>query len=199
MEEPQNMNQKLFHPVIQLPANYEVYDFSKGYDPQRTLSSPFGVGKFLEKRPNMYVQEQFTKNNRNIHMGVDIGAPVGTPIYAFENGEIHSFTYNHLPGDYGYTLITKNLALGKILYCLHGHLSKQSVENKQAGQRFQKGDVIAWVGDTHENGGWNPHLHFQISVIEPKVCDMPGAVSEADLEHSLKIYMDPRLILGNIY
>jgi len=193
------MKSSNFHPVIQLPPGYEIYDFSQGYDPKRALSSPFGIGRYNEKRPGMYTEEIFIESRRDIHVGIDIGAPAGTPVHSFGPAEIFSFAYNAAPGDYGYTLITKNEVEGEILYSLYGHLSARSVEGKKIGQRIQKGEVIAWVGEKHENGGWNPHLHFQLSRLEPKVCDMPGVVSAKDLAEALKIYPDPRLVLGPIY
>jgi hypothetical protein len=55
------------------------------------------------------------------------------------------------------------------------------------------------VGDRHENGGWNPHLHFQLSRVAPDVPDMPGAVCAADRDDALRRYPDPRLVLGALY
>src|SRR5690606_29305259 len=66
-----------FSPVIDLPPDYEVYDFTSGYDADRPRSSPFGIGRYDEKRPGMYGSEIFA-GQRDIHMGIDIGAPVGT-------------------------------------------------------------------------------------------------------------------------
>jgi peptidoglycan LD-endopeptidase LytH len=196
------MPHSAFHPVIELPADYEIYDFSRRYDPDRHLKSPFGIGRYDEKRIGMYETEIFQGEGgqRNVHMGVDIGAPVGTPVHAFADGEIFLFGYNGAAGDYGYTVITKHGDVnGETLYALHGHLGQRSVEGKAAGQKVKRGEVIAWVGDRHENGGWNPHLHFQLSRVKPEVCDMPGAVSDADRAKALEIYPDPRLVLGPIY
>jgi len=193
------MTNCLFHPVIKLPLGYEIYDFSSGYDPNRILSSPFGVGRYNEKRPGMYKDEIFLSGRRDIHMGIDIGAPVGTPIYSFTEAELFLFGNNSAPGDYGYTLITKNLVDNEVLYALYGHLSAKSVDGKYSGQKLLTGEVIAWVGDKHENGGWNPHLHFQLSRIKPEVCDMPGVVSEEQREEALRTYPDPRTVLGPIY
>ena len=67
-----------FSPVIDLPDGYEVYDFTQGYDPERSMRSEFGVGRFNEVRKNMYTSELF-KGERNIHMGIDIAAPVDVP------------------------------------------------------------------------------------------------------------------------
>ena len=59
--------------------------------------------------------------------------------------------------------------------------------------------MICWMGDKDENGGWDPHLHFQLSLIEPETHDMPGVVSPEDREQALRDYPDPRLVLGPIY
>lgn len=191
-----------FAPVIKLPTNYEVYDFTKGYDPKRERSHEYGIGKYNEKRRGMYEQEIFSdrfSNRRDIHMGIDIAAPVGTPVHAFYDGEIFLFQYNSAAGDYGYTLITHHVIDGVSLYALFGHLSAKSIANKNTGAKIRAGDVIAWLGDETENGGWNPHLHFQLSYEQPKVCDMPGVVSDDQRAAALKTYPDPRLVLGPLY
>lgn len=190
---------KSFHPVIELPASYEVFDFTKGYDPNRYRHSLFGIGKYDEKRVGMYEQEIFQENQRNIHMGIDIAAPEGTPVTSFDEGEIFLFGYNPAPGDYGNTLIIKYKFEGKTLFALYGHLSSSSLKGKVVGKRVDKGETIAWLGTKEENGGWNPHLHFQLSWQEPATFDMPGVVSEADRAKALKIYPDPRIILGPVY
>jgi len=190
-----------FHPVIALPPNYEIYDFTSGYDPNRQLLSPFGIGRYDENRRGMYSDDIFQSGNeaRTVHMGIDIGAPVSTPVSAFFDGEVYLFSFNEAKGDYGYTLITKHDLGGTPLFALHGHLSKTSVQGKERGQKLTAGETIAWVGDRHENGGWNPHLHFQLCLHEPLVCDLPGVVSPAQRKESLLLYPDPRLVLGPLY
>ena len=61
------------------------------------------------------------------------------------------------------------------------------------------GEVIAWFGAFEENGGWDPHLHFQLSLIEPETHDMPGVVAPEDRDQALRDYPDPRLVLGPLY
>ncbi len=187
-----------FHSVIDLPKDYEIFDFTQGYDENRNLKFPYGIGKYNEKRKNMYTGPLYV-DQRDIHVGIDIGAPIGTPVHAFYDGEIFMVGYNSQPLDYGYTLITKHVLEETDLYVLHGHLNKKSIANKKPGQKFKAGEAIAWLGDRSENGGWNPHLHFQLSYEKPETCDMPGVVHEKNLKESLEKYPDPRLILGPLY
>lgn len=190
-----------FHPVVKLPPDYEVYDFTQGYDPKRSLSSAFGIGRYNEERRGMYTNELFQEANgpRTIHMGIDIAAPVGFSVHAFYAGEIFLVGNNDAPGDYGHTVITKHELGNEVLYALHGHLAKKSIEARGPGQKFSAGEIIGWIGDRHENGGWNPHLHFQLCLEKPAKCDLPGVVSASQREAALKTYPDPRLVLGPLY
>jgi peptidoglycan LD-endopeptidase LytH len=187
-----------FSPVIELPPDYEVYDFTRGYDKDRVRTSKFGVGKYNEVRKGMYTTELFA-GERNIHMGIDIAAPVNHPVASFYEGHVYMFAYNAAAGDYGHTLIIEHEFDGVKLWALYGHLSSASTQDKDTGQKVRAGEVIAWVGDEHENGGWNPHLHLQLSLEKPLVCDMPGAVSAEHLSTALKTYPDPQLVLGKLY
>jgi murein DD-endopeptidase MepM/ murein hydrolase activator NlpD len=187
-----------FSSVIDLPSGFEVYDFTRGYDKNRVRTSEFGVGKYNEVRRGMYTTELFA-GERNIHMGIDIAAPVNHPIKSFYDGRVFMFAYNGAAGDYGHTLIIEHEFDGVKLWALYGHLNRASTQNKKVGQKVKAGEVIAWIGDEHENGGWNPHLHLQLSLEKPLVCDMPGAVSAEDLAKALQTYPDPQLVLGKLY
>ena len=76
---------------------------------------------------------------------------------------------------------------------------KTKIEDKEVGQKISGGEVICWIGDRHENGGWDPHLHFQLSWSDPGTHDMPGVVNPADREEALAKYPDPRMVMGPIY
>ncbi|MEC9200682.1 MAG: hypothetical protein VYA79_04110, partial [Candidatus Thermoplasmatota archaeon] len=80
-----------YHPVVFLPDEYEVRDFTTGnYTPSEC---DFDIGRYDELRPGMYATELFS-DGRFLHVGIDIGAPVGTPCMAFDDGEIAHFGYN---------------------------------------------------------------------------------------------------------
>ena len=57
------------------------------------------IGRYNEVRENMYTCNLFS-GVRNIHMGIDLGAPINTPVMSFAKGTVHSFGYNDAHLDY---------------------------------------------------------------------------------------------------
>ena len=170
----------------------------------------YQIGRYDEQRPGMYETELFS-GERDIHMGIDIGAPVGTAVHAFADGEIHSFSNEHDAGGYGPVIITSHeisfpddaqhqwAGENKLVYALHGHLSTSDLEGLSPGQAITAGQVIGHMGHEAENGGWPSHLHFQLSWQEPEFGNMPGVVNQENRIEAISIYPDPRIILGNLY
>ncbi len=184
-----------FAQVIDLPKDYEILDFS-----QNVLKSTknYSIGKFDEHRPYLYTAELFAQQ-RNIHMGIDIGCPVGTPVFSFWQAKVYCKDYHSAQGDYGYTLILEYQISNLSLWVLYGHLAKKGWDQLEPGQSIEKRQNFCFVGDENENGGWPPHLHFQVSKKKPSTCDMPGAVSKSQYQDVIKDYLDPRSILGPVY
>jgi murein DD-endopeptidase MepM/ murein hydrolase activator NlpD len=87
------------------------------------------------------------------HSGLDIGAPIGTPVKAPAPGTV-VFAGTHQ--EYGQTLIIDH---GNDTKSLYGHLSKLSVV---VDQKIQRGEPIAMTGNTGRSSG--PHLHYEIQV-----------------------------------
>lgn len=190
-----------FAQVMDYPDNSDaffVFDFNKGYDADFIRTKEWGIGKYDEQRSNMYLASQFN-NERNIHIGIDIWTDAYSPVYSFWEGTVAYLQDNDQPGDYGPTIVIKYRIDGKELYALYGHLSRESLEMVKIGQDIKKGQQVATLGTAEVNGGWAPHLHFQLSVEDPAEADMPGVVAPKDREKALGIYPDPRLVLGNLY
>jgi murein DD-endopeptidase MepM/ murein hydrolase activator NlpD len=199
-----------FHPVVKLPDEYWVFDFSRG--PQSDFENPYeySIGKYDERRPGMYTMPLFS-GERNHHVGLDLGAPAGTEVYAFSAGKIYSFGINTEDGSYGPTIITEHtvslpIAVGstqkgptQTIWVLHGHLRLDSLDGLEQGQMFPAGHRIAFIGSEAENGGWPPHLHVQLSTKKPVGFDLPGVVTQEERLQAVIDFPDPRLIVGNVY
>lgn len=125
----------------------------------------YGLGLYGENR-TVYATPQFADSaspeRRTMHLGVDVFAPAGTPVFAPYDGRVHVLTYNADPLDYGHTLMLEHRADGLRFYTLYGHLAGTLPGLLSHGATVQAGQHIADLGDWHENGGWAPHLHFQI-------------------------------------
>jgi murein DD-endopeptidase MepM/ murein hydrolase activator NlpD len=175
-----------------------IFDFTRGYDADFIRSKEWGIGKYNEKRSNMYLESMFN-NERNVHMGVDIWTRSGAPVYSFWDGEVSYLQNNDQPGDYGPTIVIKYELNDSTLYALYGHLSKESLMMVSIGGGVKRGQKIATLGSKRVNGGWAPHLHFQLSVNDPGEADMPGVVASDNREGALQTYPDPRIVLGDLY
>jgi murein DD-endopeptidase MepM/ murein hydrolase activator NlpD len=87
------------------------------------------------------------------HSGLDIGAPVGTPVKSPAPGTV---VFAGVNAEYGQTLIIDH---GNETKSLYGHLSRLSVA---VNEKVQRGEVIALTGSTGRSSG--PHLHYEIQV-----------------------------------
>eukprot|EP00285_Hemiselmis_virescens_P014304 CAMPEP_0173384942 /NCGR_PEP_ID=MMETSP1356-20130122/7530_1 /TAXON_ID=77927 ORGANISM="Hemiselmis virescens, Strain PCC157" /NCGR_SAMPLE_ID=MMETSP1356 /ASSEMBLY_ACC=CAM_ASM_000847 /LENGTH=133 /DNA_ID=CAMNT_0014340537 /DNA_START=169 /DNA_END=570 /DNA_ORIENTATION=+ len=120
-------------------------------------------------------------------------------VTSFYDCKVHSFGYNPAKGDYGHVIVTEQTIKNTTVYALYGHLSPASVQFTWAGKLVKKGDLLGYLGASDFNGGWPPHLHFQLSLERPKTHDMPGVVSGEDHQRARAQFPDPRLVLGMLY
>ena len=156
------------------------------------------VGRYNEARL-CYTTSQFREENgsRTIHLGIDLFAPAGEPVHAPMDGQVVSVADNNMPGDYGPTVILEHRPEdGPLFYSLYGHLRRASVSGLKAGDEVKKGDLLARMGSAEENGGWEPHLHFQVMAdLLDWEGNFPGVARPEDRELWLGICPDPNTIL----
>jgi hypothetical protein len=105
------------------------------------------------------------------HAAEDYGQIPETPVYAMADGTI---SFSGTMGGYGWLIIIDHPDMN--LYSLYGHLSP-SRWYIESGRPVEKGQLIAHLGDSDENGGsvenpMTPHLHFGIRVGQRT--DYPG-------------------------
>lgn len=140
----------------------------------------FLYGGYLEQR-GIYVSDHFTKEVRDIHLGVDIWTLSGKAIYAPCDLRVHSTANNDNELDYGHTIIFE--CLEEDMYLLMGHLSAGSLEDMYEGKIIGRGEICAHIGAPYENGGWVPHLHLQaIRDIGDHWGDYPGVCRASEFE-----------------
>jgi len=157
-----------------------------------------GVGGYGERRGWYARGEQFHADGevRSIHLGVDIWASAGEPVFAPYSGIVHSFQDNALVGDYGPTVILQHELEGRTFFTLYGHLSRESLQGKRVGAPVAAGSVLGALGAPPINGDWPPHLHFQIILdLLGKVGDYPGVAADQERSRYLTLCPDPNLIL----
>lgn len=160
----------------------------------------YGLGAYGEKR-SVYAADQFadvaSPERRMIHMGIDVFAPAGTQVYAPLDGVVRSVVYNADPLDYGHTLIMEHRAGDQPFFTLYGHLAASLQQLCKVGQTIRAGQHIADLGDWHENGGWGPHIHFQImtDMLHQTGGNFFGVAHESLWDIWQEICPDPNLIL----
>lgn len=89
--------------------------------------------------------------NPRFHGGLDIGAPMGSPVFAPQAGVV---IFSGAYGGYGNVVVLNH---GNSLYTVYGHNSRLLV---QQGDTVYRGQVISLVGSTGRSTG--PHLHFEV-------------------------------------
>ena len=131
-----------------LLSNFEtsIINFPLHHPSAGVISSEFGVKRYINNIP------------RNPHLGLDIAAPIGTPIYAAESGLIvlaRDFFYRgkNILIDHGFSLKTS-----------YSHLNRMVV---QEGDMVKRGEIIGYMGESGRVTG--SHLHFEVIFIGEKL------------------------------
>jgi murein DD-endopeptidase MepM/ murein hydrolase activator NlpD len=105
------------------------------------------------------------------HEGLDVSAPMGTPIEATANGVVTAAGWE--PG-YGNTLVIDH---GFGIVTRFAHASRLLV---RVGDKVHRGDRIALVGNTGLSTG--PHLHYEVHVngrpVDPLRYILPAVITD---------------------
>lgn len=88
---------------------------------------------------------------KRFHQGIDITAPLGTPIRAIASGYVSRIEEEELLGK------VVEIKHGSGVVSLYGHMDQVMVEPKQV---IKSGDIVGTVGNSGVSSG--PHLHLEI-------------------------------------
>lgn len=108
-------------------------------------------GQFMRPISGGTITSPYGRRSSGFHTGLDIAAPIGTPIYASAGGTV---TFSGRRNGYGYLIIIDH---GNGYQTYYAHCSALYVSK---GATVSKGQNIAAVGSTGNSTG--PHVHFEI-------------------------------------
>src|SRR5216684_772048 len=169
----------------------------------KQAGAAFGVGRYDEPRL-VYTSSLFGASNnppderRTVHLGIDLFVEPGTRLRAPLDGVVCVSANNVAPLDYGPLVILQHETDdGEKFFTLYGHLTKETLAGLKVGQRVGRGEEFARVGATEENGGWTPHVHFQVILDLLELgADFPGVAYASQRAVWTSLSPDPNLLLG---
>jgi len=143
---------------------------------QCPLKTPTGfcwpTGRAASKKDNNYLDNGCGENQSyesgKIHIGADIYAKYGSPVYAIADGVVYDISFNGWdvegadPKKNAAVLIKHTLNDGTSFIAIYGHLLKASLKVSETGenQSVKAGQIIGRIGDW----GNADHLHFGIFI-----------------------------------
>ena len=200
--------------VFDLSPGGDLMNAGAGPDAMAALDAAMGrqmaaagvdaaVGAYDEARL-LYTTEAYAvaadnrRECRSIHLGLDLYMAAGSAVMAFMDGRVHSLADNAAALDYGPTIVLEHVTGGgDRFFSLYGHLSRSSLAGLAPGDAIAAGQTFARTGQMSENGGWPPHLHFQL------ITDMlahsgtfDGVAAPGQRTVWTAICPDPNLVLG---
>ena len=137
-------------------------------------------------------------NRRTVHMAVDAFAPAGHDIHApleatvyFTEDRAHHLDYG------GMVILAHETPEGDAFYTLYGHLDPTSFAHLREGDRVAKGEVFCRLGTPEQNGGWSPHIHFQLALtVQGMGRDWPGVADPDQFWFWRQICPNPAALLN---
>jgi 4-aminobutyrate aminotransferase-like enzyme/Ser/Thr protein kinase RdoA (MazF antagonist) len=160
--------------------------------------SRYDEARLLYSSPLFGADANLLEERRTIHLGMDLFADPGTAIHAPLDGIIHTLANNTAHLDYGPLVILQHDAGDAgAFFTLYGHLDKESLASLKIGQRIARGEKFARIGTCEENGGWAPHLHFQIILdLLDLDANFPGVAYASQRAVWTSLSPDPNLLVG---
>jgi len=147
---------KLYEKKVVVVKSTTVYPTmnSSGFSTSRsTTTKKINLGISFVRPTSGVVTSRFGARWGSTHTGIDVGAPIGTPIYAAASGTV---IFSGWKGTLGKLIVVNH---GNGVQTYYAHCSSLLVSS---GATVSAGQLIAKMGSTGRSTG--PHLHFEIRV-----------------------------------
>ncbi len=137
-------------------------------------------------------------DRRTVHLAIDVFMPAGSPVYAPLDGTVLVAEYRDGHLDYGGVIILEHQTPdGDAFYTLYGHLDPVFTQTLSVGDKVGKGAAFCQLGDTGHNGGWAPHIHFQLALMTDGMHgDWPGVGAPDDMYLWDRVCPNPAALLN---
>ncbi|MTI17512.1 aminotransferase class III-fold pyridoxal phosphate-dependent enzyme [Rhodobacteraceae bacterium RKSG542] len=141
-------------------AWWEAYAKEKGVE--------LGIGPWGEKRSvysSSIFESKFIQGQRRTHhLGVDLFLGAGTKVFSPMPAVVRSVEVEVDPLGYGCMIALEHQTDNGVPFVsLWGHMAHEAAERLSVGDTLAAGDLVGYLGNPSENGGWAPHLHLQLS------------------------------------
>ncbi len=171
------------------------------------VGEEFGEGLWLGyyNEPRLiYAEPGFRKgpwkasDRRTVHLAVDVFAPAGTVLHAPLSGRVEVVENRDAHLDYGGVVILHHeTPEGDTFYTLYGHLDPEVSERLKPGDPVAQGAAFARLGNASQNGGWAPHVHFQLALTTDGMqADWPGVADPDEMELWNAVCPNPAALLN---
>jgi murein DD-endopeptidase MepM/ murein hydrolase activator NlpD len=134
----------------ELPVSLITPQTASAHPPGRD-EAPRGSAAFVWPVTGGTITSGFGERGASFHDGIDISAPLGTPVRAAQDGEV---MYSDVLNGYGNVIIVRH---SQGFATVYAHNRSNHVRE---GQRVRCGEVIGSVGESGRAYGAN--LHFEV-------------------------------------
>ena len=147
----------LYVNLILSGKKYEIFNFNgsffdrKGFSVKKALLKTPIDGARISSRFNLHRKHPILGYTK-AHLGVDLAAPTGTPIYSAGDGVVVAKTRNDSYGNY------VDVRHNNEYTTRYAHMSRFA--KISVGQRVVQRQIIGYVGMTGRATG--PHLHYEV-------------------------------------
>ncbi len=171
------------------------------------VGEEFGEGIWLGyyNEPRLiYAEPGFRKgpwkasDRRTVHLAVDVFAPAGTVLHAPMSGRVEVVENRDSHLDYGGVVILHHeTPEGDAFYTHYGHLDPEVCDRLKPGDPVAQGAAFVRLGDASQNGGWAPHVHFQLALTTQGMqADWPGVGDPDEMELWHAVCPNPAALLN---